>query len=63
MIRQKLNVQFAWQRNYYEHIIRDEESCSRIRSYILENPGRWAVDRDNPDATNPEPENVWHVKK
>ena len=27
-----------WQRNYYEHIIRDDTSLNRIREYILTNP-------------------------
>jgi REP element-mobilizing transposase RayT len=30
-----------WQRNYYEHIIRDNESFNRIRKYIQDNPGNW----------------------
>jgi REP element-mobilizing transposase RayT len=33
-----------WQRNYYEHIIRDEESYFRIAEYILDNPLKWAED-------------------
>lgn len=37
-----------WQRNYYEHIIRDEESLNRIRQYIADNPVQWALDRENP---------------
>jgi hypothetical protein len=37
-----------WQRNYYEHIIRDEESLNRIREYIVHNPLQWALDRENP---------------
>jgi REP element-mobilizing transposase RayT len=36
-----------WQRNYYEHIIRDEADLNRIRQYILENPLRWAEDAEN----------------
>ncbi|MEW6364593.1 MAG: hypothetical protein AB1714_08130 [Acidobacteriota bacterium] len=39
-----------WQRNYYEHIIRDDRSLDRIRRYIHDNPARWAFDRDNPVA-------------
>jgi REP element-mobilizing transposase RayT len=27
-----------WQRNYYEHIIRNEEALSKIREYIQNNP-------------------------
>ena len=30
----------VWQRNYYEHIIRDDESLNRIRAYIISNPSR-----------------------
>ena len=36
-----------WQRNYYEHIIRDDESLKRIRAYIINNPLQWAYDREN----------------
>ena len=31
----------VWQRNYYEHIIRDADDLRRIRRYIAENPIRW----------------------
>lgn len=37
-----------WQRNYYEHVIRNEESLHRIREYIAHNPSTWEFDRDNP---------------
>ena len=37
-----------WQRNYYEHIIRDEESLNRICQYIAGNSMRWSMDRENP---------------
>lgn len=39
-----------WQRNYYEHIIRSEESMHRLRQYILDNPARWPDDAENPRA-------------
>lgn len=38
-----------WQRNYYEHIIRNEHSLNTIRQYIMYNPLMWAYDMDNPD--------------
>ncbi|MDY6911020.1 MAG: transposase [Chloroflexota bacterium] len=38
----------VWQRNYYEHIIRDEKALHNIRRYIIENPLRWAEDEENP---------------
>ena len=62
MIRQTANLEFAWQRNYYEHVVRNEESLYRIRQYILENPARWAMDWENPDNSNPGPENPWEGK-
>jgi len=40
--------QSLWQRSYYEHVIRTEESLSRIREYIATNPLRWQLDRENP---------------
>jgi hypothetical protein len=51
-IRQAGVSAFAWQRNYYEHIIRDEESLNRIREYIANNPLQWAFDRENTDRVN-----------
>jgi putative transposase len=43
----------VWQRNYYEHIIRNESELSRIREYIGNNPGRWAEDIYNPGREAP----------
>ncbi|MGM0462933.1 MAG: transposase [Fibrobacterota bacterium] len=33
-----------WQRNYWEHIIRNEESLYTIRHYIRNNPEKWQND-------------------
>jgi len=38
----------VWQRNYYEHIIRDEAELNRIREYIVNNPAQWVEDEYNP---------------
>ena len=35
-----------WQRNYYEHIIRNENELNRIREYIINNPLKWATDEN-----------------
>jgi putative transposase len=35
----------VWQRNYYDRIIRDEQSLLRIRQYIRNNPANWVVDQ------------------
>jgi len=37
-----------WQRNYFEHVIRDFESMERIRKYIQDNPANWHLDSENP---------------
>ena len=34
-----------WQRNYYEHIIRNEKSYNEIIKYIIENPSKWELDK------------------
>ena len=36
-----------WQRNYYDHIIRDERSLNEIREYIKNNPATWDEDENN----------------
>ena len=36
-----------WQRNYYEHIIRDEKDYNRITEYIINNPINWKHDDFN----------------
>lgn len=36
-----------WQRNYYEHIIRNEQELYRIQKYIRDNPKNWGTDRNN----------------
>ena len=38
---------FAWQANYYDRIIRNEDELQRIRKYIIENPLKWELDKDN----------------
>jgi DNA-binding Lrp family transcriptional regulator/REP element-mobilizing transposase RayT len=38
----------VWQRNYYEHIIRNEDDLSQTREYIVNNPMQWALDKENP---------------
>jgi putative transposase len=42
-----------WQRNYYEHIIRNDRELNAIRQYIIDNPAKWAQDRDNPIHIRP----------
>lgn len=35
----------VWQRNYYEHVIRNDADYARIAGYIHANPAQWAADR------------------
>jgi len=39
-----------WQRNYYEHVVRNERELNRIREYVVYNPLQWARDPENPEA-------------
>jgi len=36
-----------WQRNYFEHIIRDEKELDQIRQYVQNNPVDWPLDDEN----------------
>ena len=42
------NMGKLWQRNYYEHIIRDESDLQIISDYIETNPERWEEDEYHP---------------
>ena len=48
-----------WKRNYFEHIIRNDESLTRVRQYIVDNSARWDFDRENPFATRLEAKDSW----
>jgi REP element-mobilizing transposase RayT len=37
----------VWHRNYYEHVMRDEEELNSIREYIQFNPQKWPEDEEN----------------
>jgi REP element-mobilizing transposase RayT len=42
----------VWQRNYYEHVVRDETDLNSIREYIVNNPKKWELDDENPNRNN-----------
>jgi len=44
LVRQKMGMVNIWQRNYYEHIIRNDDELRDISTYILTNPLTWADD-------------------
>jgi putative transposase len=49
-LRKTAGIPF-WQRNYYEHVIRNDRELNAIREYSLHNPLRWDADLDNPINT------------
>ena len=50
----------VWQRDYYEHIVRNDAEYARIREYISMNPVRWPSDPENPSrATDAEEDFPW----
>ncbi len=48
IVQQHGGVPIIWQRNYYEHIIRDDEEHNRIHFYIESNVDNWTLDNENP---------------
>ena len=38
-----------WQRNYYDHVLRDDMDLERIRQYITDNPMQWELDQLHPN--------------
>ena len=38
----------VWQRNYIDRIIKNDEELNRFRKYIIENPMKWNLDKQNP---------------
>ena len=43
-VRQNTDTKNVWQRNYYEHVIRDAVELHKIREYIVNNPAKWEND-------------------
>jgi REP element-mobilizing transposase RayT len=50
-----------WQRNYFEHIVRDYEEWQRICDYLAANPINWALDRENREVQGYKPNESWQV--
>ena len=50
IIRQRFfNINFAWQPRFHDRIIRNNNELNRIRRYIIDNPEKWELDRNNPN--------------
>ncbi len=48
----------VWQRNYYEHIIRNDRELNAIRRYIFDNPQHWYADQYNTERVGPTPAGI-----
>ena len=42
-------IGFGWQGRFHDHIIRSEKELNSIRQYIISNPERWRIDKNNPE--------------
>jgi len=51
-MRKHTPIHDVWQRNYYEHIIRHDGKLNRTREYIMNNPAKWELNRENPNSPN-----------
>jgi len=41
------DLAFTWQSRFYDHIIRNEKSLNNIRQYVIDNPKKLGLDRNN----------------
>jgi putative transposase len=47
-INAKFGTNFSWQKSFYDHVIRKDESLGKIQEYIKNNPKQWELDTENP---------------
>ncbi len=43
----RVRCDFSWQSRFYDHIIRNEKSLNKIREYMINNPLKWEIDKEN----------------
>ncbi len=43
------NLEFNWQSRFHDRIIRNDDELNNIRQYIIDNPIKWELDRNNLD--------------
>jgi REP element-mobilizing transposase RayT len=51
-----------WQRDYFDHIIRDEVTLERTREYVRNNPLYWSLEREHPDRIGGDTFDRWLSK-
>ena len=60
IINQKYpDLKFSWQSRFYDRIIRNEKELNQIRQYIMDNPLKWAIDKNLPAGKADNPENLY----
>ena len=47
-IKSKYDIEFEWQRSFYDHIIRNEQAYNKIKSYIQQNELKWLYESKIP---------------
>jgi REP element-mobilizing transposase RayT len=57
--RMRGSKQAAWQRGFYDHVIRDEHALQCIREYVAWNPAQWALGKENCARTALNPFYAW----
>jgi REP element-mobilizing transposase RayT len=58
-----LPARMRWHRNFWDHIIRNDDDLERCRSYIRSNAARWDKDALHPDAPDNEFNAEWRKKR
>ena len=51
-IGRELSPIAVWQRNYYEHIVRNERQMEKVWFCVRSNPLSWATDDENPERVS-----------
>ncbi len=55
IIHKSGSANFSWQKSFYDHVIRRDESLEKIRTYITNNPKQWELDLENPKNLKQQP--------
>ena len=45
----KTDFAFSWQKSFFDVIIKNEDQLNKTRQYIIDNPLKWEVDKNNPE--------------
>ncbi len=54
-----LTLDHLFQSGYYDHIVRSDSALERVRDYIITNPQRWHLDKENEARTGTDEFETW----